>query len=305
MKTLAVVLLLCCSLPAYAITIATGAPDGTYYQIAQDIKRVGEAEGIPVEIIQTNGSFDNLNFLGAGKADLAIIQLDVLKFATEVMKWESGFDLVDQAKVLLNLYPEEIHVLTKNENIRSLDQLSRRRVAVGPEGSGSALTAEVLLAAHKITVAKVFDGPNDALKKLDRGELDAMIFVGGSPVPALQNLDQSYRFVTVPKNSLLEEIYSKKVLDRTVYSWAGDVETLAVPSVILTRNRSDRDYVVTMQKLLLAILRNKSRLDSTGHPKWKDSQVGYIAGRLAYKPAVEVILVYTILDTLGYQAIKK
>jgi len=67
---------------ALALTIATGSTEGTYFKIAQDIKRVAEKEGIPIEVIQTNGSFDNINLLGAGKVDLAIMQLDVLRFVT-------------------------------------------------------------------------------------------------------------------------------------------------------------------------------------------------------------------------------
>ena len=50
-------------------------------------------------------------------------------------------------------------------------------------------------------------------------------------------------------------------------TWAADSETYAVPSVIMTRERDNRDYVATLQKLLIAILLNKETLDSTGHPK--------------------------------------
>ena len=52
-----------------------------------------------------------------------------------------------------------------------------------------------------------------------------------------------------------------------VITWAGHRETYAVPSVIMTRERDNRDYVATLQKLLIAILLNKETLDSTGHPK--------------------------------------
>ena len=51
---------------AWALTIATGSAEGTYFKIAQDIKQVAEKDGIPIEVIQTNGSFENVNLLGAG-----------------------------------------------------------------------------------------------------------------------------------------------------------------------------------------------------------------------------------------------
>jgi TRAP-type uncharacterized transport system substrate-binding protein len=40
---------------AISITIAIGSQEETYYKIAQDIKQVTEKEGIPIEVISTNG----------------------------------------------------------------------------------------------------------------------------------------------------------------------------------------------------------------------------------------------------------
>jgi TRAP-type uncharacterized transport system substrate-binding protein len=176
---------------------------------------------------------------------------------------------------------------------------------VGPEKSGSALTAEVLLAGFGLNVERVFDAPEDAVKKLAKDDIDALIFVGGAPVPAFRNLDKSFHFVALPRDSGLEEIYPKKTIAQSVYSWAEKVETYAVPSVIMTRNRDDSDYITALQKLVLSILVNKEYLDATGHPKWKDSFVRSTLGNVGYEPTTEVILLYNILDKVGYRIIKK
>src|SRR5262249_9963336 len=183
---------------ALALTIATGSSEGTYFKIAQDIKQIGEKEGIPIEVIQTNGSFDNINLLGADKVDLAILQLDVLRFVAEIMLKENGFNVFQEAKVVLNLYPEEIHIISKDEKIRTVQDLEGKKVAVGPEKSGSALTAEVLLAAFNVHIDRVFDSPEIAVKKIASSDLDALIFIGGAPVPAFRDLDRSFHFVTIP-----------------------------------------------------------------------------------------------------------
>src|SRR5439155_23429580 len=177
---------------ALALTIASGSAEGTYFNIAQDIKRIADKEGIAIEVVPTNGSFDNINLLGSGKVDLAIMQLDVLRFVAEIMLKETGINVLQETKVVLNLYLEEIHVIAKNENIRTLSQLEGKKVSVGPEKSGSALTAEVLLAGFGLKIDAVFDAPEDAVQKLSKGEIDALIFVGGAPVPAFQNLDRSF-----------------------------------------------------------------------------------------------------------------
>jgi len=214
MKTIAILFLtLLLHGQAWALTIATGSAEGTYFQIAQDIKQISEREGIPVEVIPTNGSFDNINLLGAGKVDLAIMQLDVLRFVTEIMLKETGVNVLQEARVVLNLYPEEIHIITKNDKIKTVQDLQGKKVGVGPEKSGSALTAEVLLAGFELKVERVFDAPDAALKKLGTGDLDALIFIGGAPVPAFRNLDRSFRFVAFPPDSGLEQIYMKKKIE--------------------------------------------------------------------------------------------
>ncbi len=299
-----VILLLACG-HGWALTIATGSPEGTYYAIAQDMKRIAEKEGIPIEVIQTNGSFDNINLLGEGKVDLAIMQLDVLRFVAEILFKETGVNVLQEAKAVLNLYLEEIHIIAKDPAIRSFAQLQGKKVAVGPEKSGSALTAEVLLAGFGVQVDRVFGSPEEAVKKLGNGAIDALIFVAGAPVPAFQNLDKSFHFVLLPADSGLEQIYPKTKIANSVYPWADEHDTYAVPSVIMTRNRTEKDFIATVQKLLLSILVNKAVLDATGHPKWKDSFVRSIPPGVGYLPAMEVIQIYNALDDYGYRVIKK
>lgn len=304
-RILPVMLALLLHTEALAIIIATGSAEGTYFKVAQDIKQIAEKEGIPIDVIVTGGSFDNINLLGAGKVDLAIMQLDVLRFVAEIMQKEAGLNVLQEAKVALNLYLEEIHVITKNPEIRTFDQLQGKKVAVGPEKSGSALTAEVLLAGFSLQVERVFDAPEDAIKKLDQGAIDALVFVGGAPIPAFQKLDKNFRFVSLPPDSGLEQIYPKKKIAKATYPWVDEVDTHAVPSVVMTRNRDDKDYVTAMQKLVLLILSQKDYLDANGHPKWKDSFVRSTQSSIGYAPAADVIRLYNVLDSIGYRIIKK
>jgi len=305
MKTVLILVALCFCAPAMALTIAAGTPEGTYYQIAQDIGRVADADGIPIDIVRTNGSFDNINLLGAGKVDLAILQLDALKFVADALQARAGLNPLAELKVVLNLYPEEIHVITNNPTIRSFEQLDRKKVAVGPENGGAALTAEVLFTLYRVRADRFFDAPAEALQKLREKTLDALIFVGGAPVPAFEMLDRSFHFVQLPANPLVEQIYQKTKIAPAIYPWAGETETYSVPSVIMTRDRKDPVYAAVIQKLVLAILTNKHELDTNGHPKWKSSMVRYVPETAGYPPANQVIQTYNLMDVLGYQIIRK
>ena len=97
----------------FALTIATGPSDGTYIQIARDIQKVAQNDGINLEVRATQGSFENMVLLGDMKVDLAIAQIDALEFFAKVMK-PQGIDVFGTIRVILNLYPEEIHVLTNS-----------------------------------------------------------------------------------------------------------------------------------------------------------------------------------------------
>jgi TRAP-type uncharacterized transport system substrate-binding protein len=106
MKTTVLALVLSFSAQvAWAFTMATGPTEGTYFQIGQDIKNLATKDGVELQVTPTKGSIENIQLLDAGKVDLAIVQLDALRFASEVLKEHKGSELFDRVKVVLNLYP--------------------------------------------------------------------------------------------------------------------------------------------------------------------------------------------------------
>jgi TRAP transporter TAXI family solute receptor len=291
---------------AAAITIATGSSEGTYFKIAQDIKKVAGKEGLKLDVISTNGSFENINLLGNGKTDLAIVQKDALNYFADVMKEKGDKNIFRSVKVILNLYPEEVHVITNNKAITSFRDLEGKKVSVGAENSGSLLTAEMLLRAYKVKVKKLHYHPDRAIGLLRKGELDAMIFVGGAPVSAFKNLGKQFRIVRLPENDGLNKVYQRKILGKDFYSWANsDYATYAVPSVIVTLARREEKYIADMGRLVLAILTNKGKLESSGHPKWKKSLLQNIYADVGYPPTNDFIQIFNILDAFGYKIIKK
>lgn len=284
----------------FALTIATGPSDGTYIQIARDMQRVSQKDGIKLEILPTKGSFENMILLGDMKVDLAIAQIDALGFFAKVMK-PQGVDVFESLRVILNLYPEEIHVLTHNSSINSFFQLVGKRVSFGPKDSGSALTGEVLLDTYGIKLDKLYLDPSDALERLKQKQLDAMVFVGGAPVPLFKNLGSGFRFVDLPRNESLEKTYTRKTLDRNLYDWTIPTETYTVASVLMGRDTKDQLYAQNIQKLILSVLTNQVQLKATGHEKWKSARINMPLSYYGYGPANEAIRLYEQLKSLGYK----
>ena len=291
---------------AWAFTIATGPSDGSYFQIAQDIKNVAAKENIDLQVMPTKGSIENIQLLGAGKVDLAIVQLDALRFVSDVLKKQRDFDLFDSIKVILNLYPEEIHVVSNKSDIQTFYQLDGKRLSVGTEGGGTAITAAVLLTAYDLNATVSFDGFDDAMKKMEQGNLDAVMFVGGAPLPFIGKLDSKVHFVRLPANPALEEIYLRTSVGRSQYSWAAsETETYAVPASIMGLDKRDEKHAAQMQHLVFAILNSADYLRANGHPKWKSSIIQTYFVYRGYEPTNQVIQTFNFIDSRGYKITKK
>jgi hypothetical protein len=291
---------------SWAFTIATGPTDGTYFQIAQDIKNVAAKDGIELQVMPTKGSFENIQLLSTGKVELAIVQLDALRFTSDTLRQQRGLELFDSIKVVLNLYPEEIHILTKNKAIQTFYHLEGKKVSVGAQGGGTALTAAVLFSVYDIKAVLSNDTFEEAVKKIDQGALDAVVFVGGAPVPFIAKLDSGFHFVRLPGNAVLEQIYLRSPLGKNQYGWAGaDTETFSVPSAIMGVDNRSEQFAGQMQQLVLSVLNNREYLETSGHPKWKTAIVRSYFPYRGYEPTNQLIQIFNILDKQGYRIIKK
>lgn len=291
---------------AFAFTIATGPSDGTYIQIAQDIKKVAEKDGVELQPQTTGGSLENIELLAARKVDLAIVQLDALRFVSDVLKQYKGVELLDKIKVILNLYPEEIHVITNKKDIQTFYHLEGKRVSIGTERGGSAVSAGVLFSVYDINATYSFEPFEEAMKKMEQGGLDAVMFTGGAPVPFIAKLSGNLQFVRLPANPALDQLYFRTRLGKAQYNWAqGETETYAVPSSIMGMDQPDEKYATQMQQLVLSVLNNREYLEKNGHAKWKSAIIQTYFPMRGYEPTNAVIQFFNALDSKGYKIVKK
>jgi hypothetical protein len=144
------------------------------------------------------------------------------------------------------------------------------------------------------------------MKKLEQGNLDAVMFVGGAPVPFIGKLDGKAHFVRLPANPALEQIYVRTSLGKSQYSWTTtDAETYAVPASIMGLDRKNENDAAQMQKLVLTILNSADQLKANGHPKWKNSMIQTYFLYRGYEPTNQAIQSFNFLDSRGYKIIRK
>ncbi|MGN7613136.1 TAXI family TRAP transporter solute-binding subunit [Magnetococcales bacterium HHB-1] len=164
------------------IRIATGAPSGAYTQFALRYKALLAQEEITLEIIRTSGAVENLALLKADVGiDLAFVQGGVASKA----------DHAHHIVSLGSVFNEPLWVFTQGLGmVDDLQKLKGKRIAVGPEGSGTHALAMRLLKDQGLTSVATFfyDPSNDAVERLKNREIDAAFFVASTASPLVRDL---------------------------------------------------------------------------------------------------------------------
>jgi len=166
--------------PPNSIQFLAGTEASEYRHMAEHYKRHIESHGVKVELLPSRGGKDNLHRLADRDhdADVGFVQAGMLGDldATRLVTLGTMF-----VKPLLVFYRGD-------ELIEALALLKGKRIAVGPEGSGTRAMALALLEANKIdhngATLLPLDG-EDAAKALEEGKLDAAFLTSDSASPEL------------------------------------------------------------------------------------------------------------------------
>ena len=267
------------------VVISTGGPKGTYSSFFKSIQMMC---GDTVQLIEkpSAGSDANIDNLINKQADAAFVQSDTLQFTA--MNDPRASD--SQIRVLLPLYPEEVHVIALKDlsktsggvsmfgkniggtktQLNSLADLEG--VKVGSWG-GSFTTARAISYLGGVKYETVqFDDDKKALAALNTGEIAAIIAVGGQPLGFVSGLSGNYKLLKID-SSLADKVkaYQKARINYRNLG-ADSTETVAARSMLVVKN-----YSTPARKEKLAILKRciVSKIgdfkEGTGHhPKWND-----------------------------------
>lgn len=230
------------------LALGTGSPTGTYFPLGNAFANVwsGRVDGLNVMAHSTSGSVENLRLLRRGELGLAIAQSDVVLSA---FRGEGSFqnDPYKGLKVLLSLFPEIIQIVVPSDSdIESIEQLSGKRIVIGPQGSGNALTSVALLEACSIENYETINiSYDEAIFALQRREADAAVIIAGIPTRAVLELKSrmNIRILEISgelAHKLTRELpfLSSVEIGANTYSDQGSaLETLALTALLVTDER--------------------------------------------------------------------
>jgi TRAP transporter TAXI family solute receptor len=276
-----------------SFVIATGPTGGTYFPIGQaiagiishphgvdrcDMQGVCGPNGLIASVQTSAGSVENVTDVNSGRVDSGLTQADVVR---EAVKGEGPFAKTGALKhltVIAALFPEEVHVVaSKASGITTIAQLRGRRVSLGDEDSGTAVTARAVLAAWRISEWRIdahHMASDTAADALDKGKIDAFFFVGGAPVGLVSDLIARGRAVLVPidgagrKRLLAEDpVLSADVIPASTYAGAPATQTVSTRALWVVNDSTSNDTVYGIARALFNPA-NRTRLDQS-HPSAK------------------------------------
>jgi hypothetical protein len=259
------------SLQAADLSITTGGKKGTYFQIGSDIAKLVRQHGMRIEVQTSKGSLENIVKIEEKPyRQIGIVQSDILDYlrtARDYRMRAAG----EKIKMIAPLYNEEVHILAP-QSIKGLSQLNGKKISIGPERSGTAITASILFKKSNIKPKKILHlNAEKALEALRSQEIDAMIYVSGYPVSLFSQLNRTDNLHLVPVlDRRIGGSYIMSCIPEGTYAWQkGIVSTIAVKAVLAGYDYNEKkQYSKEVCEIGKIIHSNIDWLKRNGHSKW-------------------------------------
>jgi TRAP transporter TAXI family solute receptor len=279
------------SLNQNTVTLITGTIGGTYVQFGADLASVlDDGNKLRVLPIVGRGSVQSVaDILFLQGVDIGIVRADTLDYLER-----KGFakDIKKQFTYVTKLYNEEMQVIAP-KSINSLRDLEGKTVSVDLPNGSTFVT--VLTVADRLGMKAnwVYIEQRIAMEKLKKGEVDAVIVVGGKPYKSVSNFGNDGRFhlVKVDYEKPLQGDYLPATLTSKDYpnliAEGETVDTIAVPALLAAYNWApNTERYRKLSNFVDAFFTKFPQFQNPPfHPKWKEvSLAAPLAGwqRLPY-----------------------
>lgn len=221
--------------PGRPMRVAAGEDGGFYVEFARLLAARLEPAGT---VLETGGSMRNISLIRAGKATLGLCLADVAEAA---VIGRTPFSAPVPLRAIGRVYENYAQlVVTADSDIRTVADLAGRRVSLGAEGSGAAIFGGRLLSVTGVSAQVEHNPLTVATKHLAAGRIDALLWSGGVPTPALARLDRGHRVRFVRLTEHLPALhaaygtaYHRVVIPARTYSNPRPVPTVGVPNLLL------------------------------------------------------------------------
>ncbi len=281
------------------LRLATGEPGGLYHKVGSAIEHSLERrESRKLSILKTHGSAQNFKALLSNQADLAIVQ--------------GGSVALERASIVTPLFLEFVFVIVrKDSSIQEVSDLAGRHVVLGPEGSGTRLSALEVLKHFSIRPDALLSNNLYFTALLEKPELEAAIVTAGIEHPQLRQVlaTHQFRLLSIPSSAAIQMVHPflrKVEIPQGLFAERPSVPPKRVSTIATTAylvaQREAPDHLV--EAALGAIheeslrLRVPSLLRRQEAPKWVATKMHPVAQRY-FHPADNIGLMANVMESLA------
>ncbi len=248
-----------------SLSIVTGGTGGVYYPMGGGMANVlsKHVPGWQATAEVTGGSVDNLNLLGAKRADIAFSMADA---GLDALKGQDKFTgkPVD-VRTLMVLYPNRMHVVSiDGTGVKTMKDLKGKRVSTGSAGSATEVMAFRVIEAAGLDKDKDMKRERlsvaESVNALKDRKIDAFFWVGGLPTAAVSDLGATpgvkIQMIdhadTVPAmNKKYGDLYAPDTISKSVYGgMATDNKVATVWNVLVAHKDMPDDVAYTIVKTI-------------------------------------------------------
>ncbi|MGH2380072.1 MAG: TAXI family TRAP transporter solute-binding subunit [Candidatus Limnocylindria bacterium] len=262
------------------LSIATGGTGGVYYPLGGGFATViGEqVDGYSATVSETNASVDNMQLIGDGGADLALVLGDT---AADAVNGEADFEGAPvNACALGRLYDNYTQILTSADSgITSIEDMEGTSVSLGSPGSGTEIIALRILEAAGIDpdsgISRQQLGVAETVEALRDGTIDAGFWSGGLPTGALVEYATTGEMALIPHGeyaTAMQDAYGAYYTETEIPAdtYEGQAEAISVVVVpnVLVANPDNMDEGL-QEQITAAIFDSREQLTDV-HPAAAD-----------------------------------
>ncbi|HEU5475062.1 MAG TPA: TAXI family TRAP transporter solute-binding subunit [Actinophytocola sp.] len=197
--------------PDRTLTIASGQRGGLYVEFANLLAAQVTAlePDLRCAVKETNGSIHNVLSVRDREADLGVVQADVARAA---INGEAPFTGPVAIRGIGRVYEDYLQLVVRADSpLTKLSELAGRSVSLGTSGSGTAMISQRMMAAAGVEVFGRFESLDSAVTSLAKREIDALVWCGGVPTPALVKVHEQVGIRVLPLDHLLPKLRSGHV----------------------------------------------------------------------------------------------
>ncbi|MCY1033956.1 ABC transporter substrate-binding protein [Corallococcus sp. BB11-1] len=257
--------------PPKTLVMALAPDEGGFGYMAKRYQKFLAQHGVTLELRPTKGSVSSVGLLDVEDSGVDIA------FAQSGTTGGKGQEVSEHVVSLGSLSYVPLWVFYRGERLEDVRDLAGKRIAVGPEESGTRSLAMTLLKANRADAAPTQLLPLDrdaAIDALKNGTVDAVFLVSPAESPRIQKLAavKDVRLLSFTRAEAYTRRYpylSRHVLPRGVFDFATDVpdhdvQLLAPNALLVARDSLHPALAYLLMRAASEVSGTAGILDKTG-----------------------------------------